>query len=102
MTNNILATLYKGPAGKKTKSEANVKDLGVVLNEILKFKEHTGKIVLSSQVIGGIIIITFTTREKANDKNVQFINTKHNKILLHYIVTNQKSGKVENSVALYN
>lgn len=48
MTNNISVTPYKSSTGKEIESKGNVQDLGIITNKMLKLKEHTDKVVLSS------------------------------------------------------
>lgn len=45
-------------------SEANLKDVGVIINERLKFKEPTDKMLLSSKVVSCMIMRTFITRDR--------------------------------------
>ena len=55
---------YKNPEGISIVSDDTVRDLGVICNNNLLFKEHIDNIVMKSKVMSGIILRTFTTRER--------------------------------------
>lgn len=64
MTNNIMVTPNKGSTGKEMESEANVKDIGIIINEKPEFKEFQyEKIVLFFQVMSSMIIRIITMRD---------------------------------------
>ncbi|CAL4209014.1 unnamed protein product [Meganyctiphanes norvegica] len=63
-TKNINIEPYKTPSGKEIKIGATVKDLGVIANNDLLFREHIDNIVTSSKVMSGILLRTFSTREE--------------------------------------
>ena len=55
---------YKTPTGNVIKIGDTVKDLGVLANGDILFKEHINNIVTSSRVMSGVLLRTFSTREK--------------------------------------
>ena len=61
---NVPYLPYKGPYGKDIISEECVKDLGVIANGNLRFKEHIHQITMTSRIMSGTIMRTFTTRNK--------------------------------------
>ena len=63
-TKNISIDPYKTPSGNVIKIGDTVKDLGVLANGDLLFKEHINNIVTSSRVMSGVLLRTFSTREK--------------------------------------
>ena len=62
-TTNISVEPYKTPSGNLIKPEKVVKDLGVLANNNLLFKEHIDKIVTSSKIMSGVLLRTLSTRE---------------------------------------
>lgn len=43
MISNTVVTPYQSPAGKEIECEEKVKDLGITINEKLKFRDNTEK-----------------------------------------------------------
>ena len=62
-TNNVTITTYKNPSNADIVNGENVKDLGVITNKSMSFKEHIQSVVLACKRICGMILRTFTTRE---------------------------------------
>ena len=62
-TNNVTITSYKNPSNVDIKKGETVKDLGVITNKSISFKEHIQSVVLACRRICGMIFRTFTTRE---------------------------------------
>ena len=62
-TVNINIEPYKTPSGNYIKSGKTVKDLGVLANSNLLFREHIDKIVTSSKIMSGVLLRTFSTRK---------------------------------------
>ena len=63
VTTNINVDPYKTPSGNLIKPGKIVKDLGVLANNNLLFKEHIDKIVTSSKIMSGVLLRTFSTRQ---------------------------------------
>ena len=61
--NNVPIEPYKNPSNEDIASSTIVKDLGVVTNSNLTFKEHIDSIITSSRITSGMILRTFTTRD---------------------------------------
>ena len=55
---------YKNPEGDDIVSDSTIKDLGVICNNNLKFKEHIEEIVMKSKIMSGLLLRTFITREE--------------------------------------
>ena len=55
---------YKNPDGESITSDNTVRDLGVLCNNNLQFKEHIDEIVSKSKRMSGLIQRTFITRER--------------------------------------
>lgn len=62
-TDNVTVTAYKDPSNINIRSGESVKDLGVITNKYISFKEHIQSIVLASKRMCGIICRTFATRD---------------------------------------
>ena len=56
------AETYKNPSNEIIISNILVRDLGVITNSNMTFKEHIDSIVTSSKIKSGIILRTFTSR----------------------------------------
>ena len=54
---------YKNPSNEDIRRENTIKDLGIVVNNKMSFKEHIESIVLSSRRMSGLILRTFHSRE---------------------------------------
>lgn len=67
---HYIGATIQNPIGKEIKSEANVKELGVIKNEKHALREHIDKMVLSSQVMSGMIFTTFITRDRQLMMNI--------------------------------
>ena len=63
-TKNTSVEPYKSPSGDPITIKNTVKDLGVFSTNDLMFKEHMEKIVNSSKIVMGMLLRTFSTREK--------------------------------------
>ena len=61
--NDVTAVPYKNSANEDIISGNTVKDLGILTNSNLNFKEHIDNIVTSSRIKNGIILRTFITRD---------------------------------------
>ena len=61
---NIEVEPYKTPSGDPIMIKDTVKDLGVYSSNDLMFKDHMNKIINSSKVVMGMLLRTFSTREK--------------------------------------
>ena len=61
---NIEIEPYKSPSGEDIQIKNTARDLGVLANNDLMFKEHINKIVTSSRIAMGMILRTFSTRDK--------------------------------------
>ena len=61
--NNDPIEPYKNPSNEDIASSTIVKDLGVVTNSNLIFKEHIDSIITSSRITSGMILRTFITRD---------------------------------------
>ena len=55
---------YKNPAGENITSDNTIKDLGVLCNNNLLFREHIEEIAMKSKIMSGIIFRTFITRDR--------------------------------------
>ena len=60
---DVTTVPYKNPANEDIISGNTVKDLGILTNSDLNFKEHIDNIVTSSRIKTGIILRTFITRD---------------------------------------
>ena len=60
---DITTKAYKNSANEDIISGKTVKDLGILTNSDLNFKEHIDNIVTSSRIKTGIILRTFITRD---------------------------------------
>ena len=61
---NITLEPYKSPSGDAIQIETTARDLGVLATNDLLFKEHIDKIVTSSRIVMGMLLRTFSTRDK--------------------------------------
>ena len=61
---NIEVEPYKTPSGDPIMIKDTVKDLGVYSTNDLMFKDHMNKIINSSKIVMGMLLRTFSTREK--------------------------------------
>ena len=55
---------YKTPCGEEIIIKDTAKDLGVLATNDLKFREHINNITSSSKIIMGMLLRTFSTRDK--------------------------------------
>ena len=62
-TNEVDVEAYKTPMGEDIEIKDTVKDLGVVVSNSLKFKEHIQIITTDSRIIMGCLLRTFSIRE---------------------------------------
>ena len=67
---NVNVESYKNPSGEDIQRSDVVKDLGVITNGNITFREHIDSIVTSSRIKIGILLRTFQTREGSNEKNI--------------------------------
>ena len=63
-TKNASVESYKSSTGDPITVKNTVKDLGVFTTNDLLFKEHMEKIINSSKIVMGMLLRTFSTREK--------------------------------------
>ena len=63
-TKNTTVEPYKSSSGDPITIKNTVKDLGVFSTNNLLFKEHMEKIINSSKIVMGMLLRTFSTREK--------------------------------------
>ena len=61
---NVDVEPYKTPSGDPIIIKDTVKDLGVYSTNDMMFREHMNKIINSSKVVMGMLLRTFSTREK--------------------------------------
>ena len=64
---------YKNPEGESIISDNNIRDLGVICNNNLLFKEHIENLVMKSKIMSGLLLRTFITRER--NVMLQLFNT---------------------------
>ena len=62
--NNITLEPYKTPCGDEIQIKDTAKDLGVLATNDLNFREHINNITSSSRIIMGMLLRTFSTRDK--------------------------------------
>ncbi|CAL4257066.1 unnamed protein product, partial [Meganyctiphanes norvegica] len=55
---------YKTQSGNEIKIGETVRDLGVIANNNLLFREHIDNIVTSSKIMSGVLLRTFSTRQE--------------------------------------
>ena len=55
---------YKNPAGEDIISDNTIRDLGVMCNNNLLFREHIADITMKSKIMSGLIFRTFITRDR--------------------------------------
>ena len=60
---NVELKPYKSPTGEDIQTKDLAKDLGILANTDLKFKEHIENITTSSRIIMGMLFRTFSTRD---------------------------------------
>ena len=60
---NMENNPYKNPANEVIKKGNSVKDLGIICNSKLSFKEHIQSVVVASRRMSGMILRTFHSRE---------------------------------------
>ena len=63
-TKGIDIEPYTNPSGEEIVSDNTIKDLGVICNNNLLFKEHIDDISMKSKIMSGIILRTFITRDR--------------------------------------
>ena len=63
-TNGIPKVNYKNPAGEEIVSDNAIRDLGVICNNNLLFKEHIEDISMKSKIMSGILLRTFILRDR--------------------------------------
>ncbi|CAL4227371.1 unnamed protein product, partial [Meganyctiphanes norvegica] len=64
VTKEVSVEPYKTSTGKEIEFKSRVKDLGVVTNEKLNFKEHIDSVVLACKIKQGNIFRNFSTRKE--------------------------------------
>merc|ERR1711888_205015 len=62
--NEVTINPYKNSNGEEIEIKETAKDLGVTATNNLMFREHIGRITTSSKVIMGMLLRTFSTRER--------------------------------------
>merc|ERR1712030_51100 len=60
----VTTDQYKNSNGEEIEINRTAKDLGVMATNDLKFKKHIGRITTSSKVTMGMLLRTFSTRER--------------------------------------
>ena len=70
---DVTTVPYKNPANEDIISGNTVKDLGILTNSDINFKDHIDNIVTSSRIKTGIIMRTFITRDA--ELMIQLFNT---------------------------
>ena len=61
---NVQLQPYKSPSGENIEIKVKTKDLGIIVDTDLKFKDHITNITSSSRIVMGMIFRTFSTREE--------------------------------------
>jgi len=64
LVNEVTIDPYKNSNGEEIEIKETAKDLGVMATNDLMFKEHIGRITTSSKVTMGMLLRTFSTRER--------------------------------------
>merc|ERR1712090_112475 len=64
LVNEVTIDPYKNSNGEEIEIKETAKDLGVMASNDLMFKEHIGRITTSNKVIMGMLLRTFSTRER--------------------------------------
>ncbi|CAL4181195.1 unnamed protein product, partial [Meganyctiphanes norvegica] len=72
-TTNIEIDSYKNPLNENIKRKDNVKDLGIIANNKMTFKEHIQSVVLACRRMSGMLLRTFHSREP--DLMLRLFNT---------------------------
>ena len=70
---DITLDPYKTPCEDEIQIKNTAKDLGVLATNDLKFREHINNITLSSRITMGMILRTFSTRDK--ESMIKMFNT---------------------------
>ena len=70
---NITIEPYKTPCGDEIQIKDTAKDLGVLATNDLNFREHINNITSSSRIIMGMLLRTFSTRDK--EPMIKMFNT---------------------------
>ena len=70
---DITLDPYKTPCEDEIQIKNTAKDLGVLATNDLKFREHINNITLSSRITMGMILRTFSTRDK--EPMIKMFNT---------------------------
>ena len=63
-TNGVDVMPYKNPDGDDIVSDNTIRDLGVICNNNLQFKEHINDITMKSKIMSGMLLRTFITRDR--------------------------------------
>ena len=63
-SNNTSIDAYKTPSGEDIEIKSTAKDLGILANCDLKFKEHIHKITTSAKITMGALLRSFSTRDE--------------------------------------
>ena len=71
--NNLELKSYKASSGDPIEIKNTVKDLGILATNDLMFKEHMNKIINSCKIVMGMLLRTFSTRER--DPMIKMYNT---------------------------
>ena len=61
---NVTLDPYKTQCGEDIQIKDTAKDLGILATNDLKFKDHINNITTSSKIVMGMLLRTFSTREK--------------------------------------
>ena len=64
---------YKTPCGDEIQIKNTAKDLGVLATSDLNFREHINNITSSSKIVMGMLLRTFSTRDK--EPMIRMFNT---------------------------
>ena len=70
---DVTKESYKSSSGRQINLGKTVKDLGILATDDLMFKEHIKKITNASKGVMGMLMRTFTTREK--EPMIKMFNT---------------------------
>ena len=70
---NIEVESFKSPTGEEIEIRNTLKDLGVLSTNDLMFQDHMNKIISSSEIMMGMLLRTFSTREK--EPMIKMFNT---------------------------
>ena len=72
---DITLEPYKTPCGEVIQIKDTAKDLGVLATNDLNFREHINNITSSSKIIMGMLLRTFSTRDKESMMKIFTLHT---------------------------